>query len=68
MLYRQPLIAPETDYEVKDGFRTNVIFPTGAILEDDGTLKIYYGASDTVIALATADINDLADLCLRDGI
>jgi beta-1,4-mannooligosaccharide/beta-1,4-mannosyl-N-acetylglucosamine phosphorylase len=50
---------------VKNGFRTNVIFPTGAILEDDGTVKIYYGASDTVIALATAKADDLADLCLQ---
>ena len=64
-IYRQPLIAPEADYEVKNGFRTNVIFPTGAILEDDGTVKIYYGASDTVIALVTAKADDLVDLCLR---
>ena len=47
------------------GFRTNVIFPTGAILEEDGTVKIYYGASDTVIALATANVNDLIQLCLK---
>ncbi len=66
-IYRKPLIAPETDYEVKDGFRTHVIFPTGAIPEDDGTLKIYYGASDTVIALATARVDDLVDLCLQDA-
>ena len=64
-IYRQPLLAPETDYEIKNGFRTNVIFPTGAILEADGTVKIYYGASDTVIALATAKVDDLVDLCLR---
>lgn len=66
-IYRDPLLAPETDYEVKDGFRTNVIFPTGAILEDDGTVKIYYGASDTVIALATAKVDDLVELCLAGG-
>ena len=64
-IYRQPLIAPETDYEVRNGFRTNVIFPTGALLEDDGTLKIYYGAADTVVALASARADDLVDLCLK---
>ena len=64
-VYRKPLLAPEADYEVKNGFRINVIFPAGAILEGDGTLKIYYGASDTVIALATAKADDLVDLCLR---
>ena len=63
-VYRKPLIAPETEYETEQGFRTNVIFPTGAVAEPDGTLKIYYGASDTVIALAEAPIDKLVDLCL----
>ena len=62
--YREPLLAPETVYEAVDGFRTNVIFPTGAILEDDGTVKVYYGAADTVIALATAKVDELVELCL----
>lgn len=62
---REPLLAPEASYETTEGFRTNVIFPTGAILEDDGTVKIYYGASDTVIALATAKADDLIKACLQ---
>ena len=65
-VYKEPLIAPETAYEADEGFRTNVIFPTGAIPEDDGTVKIYYGAADTVIALATAQISDLVKLCLEN--
>ncbi len=64
---RTPLIAPEAEYEAETGFRTNVIFPTAALLEEDGTVKIYYGASDTVIALATARAEDLARLCLEGG-
>ena len=63
---REPLMAPETDYEVKTGFRTNTIFATGAIPVGD-TLRIYYGASDTVIALAEAKIDDLIDACLAGG-
>lgn len=62
-MYREPLIAPETEYETEGGFRTNVIFPGGLILEDDGTVKIYYGASDTVECLATARVEDLIRLC-----
>lgn len=62
-LAKDPLIAPETDYEVKDGFRTNVIFPGGMILEETGEVKIYYGASDTVECLATAHVDDLLELC-----
>jgi len=63
-LYKEPLIAPETRWEADEGFRTNVIFPGGLILEDDGTLKIYYGASDTVECMATANCEELVRLCL----
>ncbi|MBR6570214.1 MAG: glycoside hydrolase family 130 protein [Clostridia bacterium] len=66
-IYRDPLLAPETDYERTEGFRTNVIFPTAAVAEDDGTVKIYYGAADTVIAMATANIDELVELCLAGG-
>lgn len=65
-VYKEPLIAPETSYEVEEGFRTNVIFPGGLIPEEDGTVKIYYGASDTVECMATAKIEDLIALC-RSG-
>ena len=60
---KTPLIAPEKDYETDEGFRQNVIFPGGMILEESGEVKIYYGASDTVECVATADVNDLLALC-----
>ncbi len=60
---KEPLIAPETPYETDEGYRQNVIFPGGMILEDDGEVKIYYGASDTVECLATANVDDLIKLC-----
>ena len=60
---KEPLIAPEVDYEIKDGFRNHVIFPGGMILEEDGEVKIYYGAADIVECLATAHVDDLIRLC-----
>ncbi len=63
-LCKTPLIAPELPHETETGFRTDVIFPGGMILEDDGEVKIYYGASDTVECLATAQVDDLVRLCL----
>jgi beta-1,4-mannooligosaccharide/beta-1,4-mannosyl-N-acetylglucosamine phosphorylase len=62
-LCREPLLVPETRWECDDGFRTNAIFPGGMVLEDSGEVKIYYGAADTVECLATADVNDLIELC-----
>ncbi|MBR6361482.1 MAG: glycoside hydrolase family 130 protein [Clostridia bacterium] len=58
-----PLIVCDRDYELENGFRKDVIFPGGMILEDSGEVKIYYGASDTVECLATADVNDLISIC-----
>lgn len=60
---KQPLIAPETEYETETGFRTNVIFPGGLIAEDDESVKIYYGSGDTCECLAIADKDELISLC-----
>ena len=62
-LSKEPLIAPETEVETDMGFRTNVIFPGGLIAENDGTVKIYYGASDSVECLAISTVKELLDLC-----
>lgn len=59
---KEPLIVADRAFE--KGFRNDVVFPGGMILEDNGEVKIYYGASDTVECLATADVNDLIKLCL----
>lgn len=60
---KEPLIAPELPYEKDEGFRTDVIFPGGMLLDGD-EVKIYYGAADTVEAVCTADVNDLISLCI----
>lgn len=52
-IYKNPILAPEEEYETSSGFRNGVIFPTGAVLDKD-ELKIYYGAMDSCICLATA--------------
>ena len=64
---REPLLAPETYWEADEGFRTNAVFPCVMILEDGGEVRIYYGASDEVVCLATADVNELVNLCLAGG-
>src|SRR5439155_22436258 len=61
-LMREPMLCPEAAYE-RDGFRGSVVFPCGMIAEPDGEVKLYYGAADTVVALATAHVDDLIALC-----
>ena len=65
-VYKSPLIAPEADYEVNNGFRENAIFACGSVMEKDGNVKMYYGAADIVICLAEANVDDLVKLCLSD--
>jgi len=60
---RKPVLVPEADYETTGGYRDHVIFPGGMVLEDDGSVKIYYGAADTVECLATTTVDDLLGMC-----
>lgn len=60
---KEPLIATDLPFESDHGFRKDVIFPGGMILEPNGEVKIYYGAADTVECVATAQLEDLLALC-----
>jgi predicted GH43/DUF377 family glycosyl hydrolase len=53
------IFGPEESYE-RNGDVGNVTFPCGYTIGSDGdSLRIYYGAADTCIALATASITEL---------
>ena len=60
------ILWPEYEYEMKGRVMT-VVFTCNAIPEPDGTIKIYYGAADTNIGLATGKIDELVELCLKDA-
>lgn len=47
-----PILEPEEDYEGK------IVFPTGAIIEEDQFL-IYYGANDKYICVGSVEVNKL---------
>jgi predicted GH43/DUF377 family glycosyl hydrolase len=54
-----PFMVPETSYE-HYGLVPNVVFPTGAIVRDDGKyLDVYYGAADTTCCKATISLPHL---------
>ncbi len=57
------IFGPEEIYE-RVGDVPNVIFPCGLICEDDGSIKLYYGAADTCIAVAEAELEELVKICL----
>ncbi len=55
------VFGPSAPYE-RSGDVPNVVFPCGWILDDDGdTIRMYYGAADSVVCLATASLKALLD-------
>ena len=58
------ILQPEDPWEVT-GYVHNVVFTCGAVPEDDGTVKIYWGGADSVMCVGTATIEDLVALCLE---
>ena len=57
------ILQPEDPWEVS-GYVHNVVFTCGAVAEDDGSVKVYWGGADTVMCVGTARIDDLIDVCL----
>lgn len=59
------ILEPQDEWE-RVGYVPNVVFTCGAVPEADGTLKLYWGAADTVICAGTAVIDNLVNLCLKN--
>jgi predicted GH43/DUF377 family glycosyl hydrolase len=60
------ILQPQDPWEVV-GYVHNVVFTCGAVPEDDGTLKLYWGGADKVMCAGTAVIDELVELCLTSS-
>jgi predicted GH43/DUF377 family glycosyl hydrolase len=61
-LAKHPVLYPEADYEVI-GLVDHVCFPCAKIIEDDGTLKLYYGGADTYQCVAISTLDKVIHAC-----
>jgi len=60
------LLAPLAWYE-QNGRVPNVVFPCGAIPDyDEDLLRVYYGAADTSVCLATGSISEIVEACKKE--
>lgn len=57
-----PILSPRKLYE-RIGDLNNIVFSTGAILEDNGEIKLYYGAADNCICLGTTTLSEVINFC-----
>jgi predicted GH43/DUF377 family glycosyl hydrolase len=58
------ILQPEDPWEVT-GYVHNVVFTCGAVPEENGTIKLYWGGADKVMCAGTAVMDDLIALCLK---
>jgi predicted GH43/DUF377 family glycosyl hydrolase len=59
------VFGPECAYE-RSGDVPDVVFPCGWVLAEDGrTIRLYYGAADTCVCVATADLEELIGYLYR---
>jgi len=59
------VMGPKAEYEFV-GDVPGVVFPTGAVLDKEkNELRIYYGAADTSVCLATANLNEVIDYIMN---
>jgi predicted GH43/DUF377 family glycosyl hydrolase len=67
VLRRTPswVLGPEAPYE-RIGDVPNVVFPTGLVHDAEADeLRLYYGAADSTIAVATAKYSEVLDYVLN---
>ncbi len=60
----EPILSPEMTYETT-GHAPNVVFASSQIVEEDGSVKIYYGASDRYQCVADTTIDLLLEAALE---
>lgn len=65
VLYRtdQPVLEPVEWYE-NEGHKSGIAYPCGAAVID-GTLFVYYGGADTVVCVATADLQEFLEALVQ---
>ncbi|HWT02809.1 MAG TPA: hypothetical protein VN256_21350 [Pyrinomonadaceae bacterium] len=58
-------MSPREEYELT-GDVGYVVFPCGQVVDEaTGNLRLYYGAADSSIAVAHANVNELLDWVIK---
>lgn len=60
----EPILSPEMPYELT-GHAPNVVFASSQIVEEDGSVKLYYGASDRYQCVADTTVDLLLEAALH---
>lgn len=62
---QEPVLEPENDYE-NSGFKAGIVYVTGAVVKN-GELLVYYGASDSYIGVAYANLEQFLETLKKEA-
>ncbi len=62
-----PILSPRENYE-RIGDVPNLVFPTGAFVDNDDCLKIFYGAANSCICIGITTIEKIVENCLESQV
>ena len=60
---KEPVLEPSEKYE-HDGFKSGVVYLSGAVVKND-TLFVYYGGADTVVCVASAPLEEFLQALIQ---
>ncbi|MBI4235453.1 glycosidase [Candidatus Peregrinibacteria bacterium] len=61
---KEPILEPEEVYE-NDGFKTGVVYASGAVVKN-GEILIYYGAADSYVGVAYANFEKFLEELMKE--
>ncbi len=61
----RPVLEPEESYE-NEGFKSGVVYATGAVVKD-GSLLVYYGSADSYVSVAYAPFEKFVETLKKRG-
>lgn len=60
---KSPILTPNESYEYMGHINTGVVFACGALADEEkDEIRVYYGAADIAVGLATGKLSELIDL------
>jgi predicted GH43/DUF377 family glycosyl hydrolase len=62
-----PILSPRMNYE-RIGDVPNLVFPSGALVDENGNLKIFYGAANSCVCVGTTTIEEIVDNCFESKV
>lgn len=61
---KEPVLEPEESYE-NNGFKSGVVYVTGAVIKD-GLLLVYYGGADSYVCVAHAPFDEFVEALAKE--